>query len=218
MSTIRRPASCRPHYSPICYAASEASNGGTAATPKLTLSEIKTAFTTVLHAGYEVARHNTAMREEFLRVSTAFGRMPIEDKAALIAEYAKECLSRAQAHIDEATHGQEHLLATTIWERMLDHRTASKDQRSDFDLIGALFPVLALKKEEIAREFGAAYVFWANFCACSEYGVIGTTGAQFSVLLQLSAADPAAIDTASGMRSLGNNLRSYANYLYMTGD
>ena len=227
MITIRHPGSYRPNYKSMCFAAAEASSGGSAGTPKLTLLEIKTAFTTVSKAGYEVARHHHEMREEFLRVSSAFGELPIEGKAALIAEYTEERLAEVQQMVIDASETKpsedpqapKYWMAKNIWKGLLDHRSAHKgDQRSDSDLIGELFPVLAPKKQEIAGAFGSAYAFWANFCACSEYGVIGTTGAQCSILLGLSASDKVAIDTASGMRSLGNNMRGYANYLYMTGD
>jgi hypothetical protein len=227
MITILHPGAYRLPNRLMCFAASEASGGGSAGRPTLTLLEIKTAFATARKAGYEVARHHPEMREEFLRASRAFGGLPIEGKAALIAEYAEERLAEVQQMViditqtkpDESPQAPKYWVAKNIWEGLLNHRSAHKgDQRSDADLIGELFPVLASKKGEIAGAFGDAYAFWAHFCACSEYGVIGTTGAQCSILLNLSATDKAAIDSASGMRSLGNNMRGYATYLYMTDD
>ncbi|MBN3033817.1 MAG: hypothetical protein JW873_06965 [Candidatus Saganbacteria bacterium] len=227
MKTIWHPGFYRPSYRSMCFAASEASGGGAAVAPKLTLQEIKAAFTTASKAGCDIAERDPEMRAEFLRVSRTFGSLPIEGKAALIAEYAEERLTTVQQMIVDAAESKpaddprapKYWVAKNVWEGILNHRTAKKeDRRPDSDIIGELFPLLEPKKQEIARELGNTYAFWAHFCACSEYGVIGTTGAQYSILLNLSDPDKAVIDAVSGMRDLGSNLRGYANYLYMTND
>ncbi len=210
-------------FRPLRFLAADQSSGTSTASHKLTLQEIRSAFAAVQNAGYEGTRERPDLRAEFLRVSRAFGQMPIEEKAALIAEVTKECLAEAQNLIDTETKAKggpfdSPFPALTIWERLLSHRVEKYDRRSDAAIIGDLFPLLNGKSNEIANAFSSAYVFWANFCACSEYGVIGTTGTQSSLWIDLSPADAAIIDNASGMRSLGNNLRGFANYLYMTND
>jgi hypothetical protein len=189
-------------------------------TPLFTLKDIVGVFDRIRRAGYDGSRCNPQLRGEFLEVKDGFSRMYPQHQVALIAEYAQQCLLNAQALIDQETaESNGQIAAITIWESVLDNRAENRDGRmSDSDLIGKLFPTLKLKGKEIANILNSAYSFWGHFCACSEYGVIGGTEAQHSPIGDLSKEQQAAIDAASGMRSLGINMRNYAGYLFMTGE
>ncbi len=175
---------------------------------------------TGFNAKVEVVRINSSFANGRLSAvdRRAFLTRPFEHQAALIGEYAKNQLAKVNNVISETFASRipdGTPTAVQLWEGMI----ASTVRTSEANKITALCSGLQVQSANIAQMLSDCYTFWVNeFYSCDDDGDMGTTPAQFSPAIRFTDDQMALIDSMSGMRSLGLNLRGYANFLYMTAD
>ena len=142
-----------------------------------------------------------------------FLERPFPKQAALIGIYAKKQLSSIDALISEKH--LEGLTAVKMWKQIVE----DKNPREYREKIKKLFPLLENESSGIAQTFASTYTFWVdNFYSCDIYGRSDTRTYKLSKALRFDAGDVRLINEKSGMPYLGQNIKSYAEFLYMPSD
>ena len=151
-----------------------------------------------------------------LRVLFNHSRIPFDMQADIIAQVAKKkmgFIGHLLAH--SPLNGKVAALdlwksVTLISENWFDNDVAKK-------MINHNYPLLKGQSKQIADELGYIYKFWTdNVYACTISGEKYNPTVCFSKIRDWGVSHFQIINSKSGMPGLGERIKNYAEYVYLT--